>query len=300
MIDPILAPYYVDAIPPLVLIGAHSRAGRAILRAWPGPAIVQIHRGEGASIKVTNYDMVPSGAIPPGAIVINCVGTSTGSEETLTRLNCIVALGWAQAAAAADAKHFIQLSSFSVYGRTEQIGRDTPERPDTAYGRSKLTADRALLALERPALSVTVVRIPMLFGDATSKLAQLVRLTRVIGGVPAVAPPIERSMLSYDALAAAIVALARSPVRGVVHVADPTVFTYDLLRDGMTRATGHPPRRVRVPAFAIGAARRIAPSLHARLFASSRLDPSAAFAFAVPPEATLEREIERLGKASAR
>lgn len=238
--------------------------------------------------------MVPPGAIPSGSIVINCVGTPAGSERSLLRLNRDVALRWAEAAAVAGATHFIQLSSFSVYGRAEQIGSGTPELPCTAYGRSKLAADRDLLALAQPNMSISIVRIPMLFGDGASKLAQLVRLTRIMRAVPKPNPPIERSMLSYDALAAAILKLARQPVNGIVHVADATVFTYERLSERMQCRTGRAPRRIRFPATVVDIVRRAAPSLHARLLASSRLDQSAAFAFDVPPNATLEREIDRL------
>lgn len=281
----------------LVLIGARSRAGHAILRAWPGSGVTQIHRGEGHGVTVADYTDVPNGMIPPDSVVVNCVGTPTGSEAALFRLNRDVPVRWAEAAAAAGAKHFIQLSSFSVYGRAERIDRDTPEAPVTAYGRSKLAGDRALLAIDRAGMMVTSLRIPMLFGTGDDKLARLVKAVLKMGAVPLVSPPIERAMLSYDALGAAVAQSARPSASGIANIADPTAFTYELLCDRITQATGRRLRRIRIPAIAAAATRLLAPPLHTRLLASSRLAPEVALSFKMPAEASLEREIDRLARA---
>lgn len=281
----------------LVLIGARSNAGRVIERVWACGNIVRVHRGDGAGISVTDYMEVAKGVISPGAIVVNCVGTPRGSEAELLRINRDVPLRWAEAALAAGASHVIQLSSFSVYGQTETVGIDTPDAPQTAYGRSKLAADQALLEVDGKGLPVTLLRIPMLFGEGRDKLARLVRAVLKTGFVPSLSRPIERSMLSYGALGAAVAHLTQHPIRGVVNVADPTVFTYELLRDRIAHVTGRRPRKLPVPRIATAASRLVAPAIHARLFASSRLEPSAALAFNIPAEATLPETIDRIVRA---
>jgi UDP-glucose 4-epimerase len=237
---------------------------------------------------------VPEGAILPGSVVVNCVGSPTGSEQGLMRVNLEIAQRWGEAALAAGASHFIQLSSFSVYGRAERIDARTPEQPQSAYGRSKLAADRALMDLDGKGMPVTLLRIPMLFGKGRDKLSQLVSAVLKAGVVPMPSQPIERSMLSYAALGVAVVGLARRPERGVVNIADPTLFTYELLRDRVARATGRKVGRLWLPGIATAAVRSFAPNLHARLFASSKLEPSAALAFDIPADATLMATIDRL------
>ncbi len=281
-------------IPPLVLIGAHSRAGRAILRAWPGEAVTAVHRGAGDGVRVDDYAAVPPGAIPRDAFVVNCVGTPRGGEPDLLRLNRDVALRWAEAAVQGGARHFVQLSSFAVYGRAERIDAATPEAPVNLYGESKRAADRALADIGLP---VTSLRIPMLFGDGPDKLTQLVAAVRKARVGPALKPPVARSMLSYTALASAVVELARHPVSGIVPVADPTPFTYELLADVLREETGRRPLPVPVPGLVRSLVRVAAAPLHARLLASSLLDPASAWRFPIAESASLTHALRQLARA---
>ena len=287
-----------DGIPTLVLIGSQSRAGRAITRIWPG-RIVAVHRGDGPGLGLYDYAQVPEGAIPPGSVVVNCVGTPIGAGEELYRVNRDVAVRWGKAAKAAGATQFIQLSSFAVYGSVALIDAATPERPETAYGRSKLAADLDLRSCAAPGFGVTLVRIPMLFGDGPDKLTRLVDMVRMTRIVPRVVPPIERAMLGYDALASAIHALALKPVDGVVLVADPAAFSYELLRDRVHRVTARRLRSVPVPAAAAAIVRRIAPAAHARLLASSRLATEVAYRFTMPDGASLVAALDRIAAGKA-
>jgi UDP-glucose 4-epimerase len=284
---------YPDDVPPLVLIGARSRAGRAILAAWPGKQVVAVHRGDGDGVQVDDYAAVPPAVVPPDAFVVNCVGTPKGGEPELLRLNRDVALRWAQAAAQVGARHFVQLSSFAVYGWAERIDAGMPETPVNAYGRSKLAADRALADVGLP---VTSLRIPMLFGDGPDKLTQLVAAVRKARVVPALKPPIKRSMLSYAALAAAVVELARHPVIGVVPVADPAAFTYERLADVLWEETGCRPLPLPIPGVISSLVRAAAAPLHARLLASSLLDPASAWRFPIPESASLTHALRCLAR----
>lgn len=288
-----LQPYTTDDVPPLVLIGAQSRAGRAIVQAWPRDRLIPVHRGTGEGVRVDDYAVVPSGVIPADGIVVNCVGTPHGSEAELLHLNRDVALRWAEVSAQAGARHFVQLSSFAVYGRAERIDAATPEAPVNAYGRSKLAADHALTKVGLP---VTALRIPMLFGNGPDKLTQLVAAVRKARAVPVLKPPVRRSMLSYAALASAIVELTRHPVFGVVPVADPTPFTYELLADVLREESGHRPIAVPVPGPIRSLVRIAAAPLHSRLLASSLLDPVSAWRFPINEPASLPHALRQLAR----
>ncbi|WP_339345904.1 NAD-dependent epimerase/dehydratase family protein [uncultured Sphingomonas sp.] len=285
-------------IPSLVVVGARSRAGRAILSAWPGPTVA-IHRGDrnASGVAVSDYTIALPDAIPRGSVVVNCVGSPRGDAATLAHVNHEVPIAWAHAARTAGAKHFIQLSSFAVYGRVDTIDCTTSERPDTHYGRSKLAADQELLELCGHAmLGLTIARIPMLFGGGSDKLSQIASLVRRTRTVPQVRPPISRAMLGYDALAAAIVTLAHTPVEGIVLLCDPTPFSYELMATRFEHAVGKPLHRLAIPRPATSLIRTLAPQLHARLLASSHVSHSARYVFPMPPGASLTEALDRLAK----
>ena len=102
----------VDAnLPSVVVIGSASKAGRAIARQWHPCGITGIHRGNGAGVLVSDYRTIPAGAIRPGSVVVNCVGTPRGSARELREINCEVPVAWARTAAQEGASAFIQLSS---------------------------------------------------------------------------------------------------------------------------------------------------------------------------------------------
>jgi len=61
--------------------------------------------------------------------------------------------------------HFIYLSSMSVYGLTKgHITINTPENPNTHYGRSKWEAERLINGLADERFTVTILRPPMVYG----------------------------------------------------------------------------------------------------------------------------------------
>ena len=278
----------------IVLVGAASRAGKAIAEAIAHRGVIPVHRGDGPGVVVRDYAEVPRGSIPEGSTVINCVGTPRGAWGELQRINVDVALSWARAAKLAGAAHFIQLSSFSVYGRAHWIERGTPETPASDYGHAKLAADNALVQLSSPTMPITALRIPMLFGDGADKLSQIVRLTAKSAIVPQTTEPMPRSMLSYQGLARAVAALVDDPRSGAVLFADPTPFDYDLLAERISAVTGRRVSRLRVGRLASAFARKFAPSIHARLLAPSFLAPAAALECDLPESVTLIPYLDRL------
>ncbi|MBX9796723.1 NAD-dependent epimerase/dehydratase family protein [Sphingomonas sp.] len=265
-------PHQPGAGVPIVIIGATSGAGRAIHARLGDGGVVGVARQGRADVIVADYLAVRPDIIAEGAVIVNCVGTPTGDAATLDDVNRKVAVAWAAAARAAGAAHFIQLSSFSVYGRAQHVNAQTPVLPETAYGRSKLDAEQKLAALQTADFGVSLLRIPILVGgDRSDKLAQLLRLIVRLRIVPLVRPPVARAMLSYDGLAATICHLVQTRQRGVVVAADPEMFSYDLVARQAREAGLHLlhmplPRVLSLP---LG---WVAPALHDRLFASMSVD----------------------------
>ena len=258
-----------------MLVGCDSRAAVAIARRMRSERVIGIARrdGPGKRVIVADYAELPADLSLKGATIVNCVGTDRGSPETLRHLNVEVPLAWAHAAREQGARQFVQLSSFSVYGRAERVSRATQPAPQGDYGRSKLAAEQALAA-ERGALALSVLRVPILVSpSATSgapdKLAQLAALARRLHAVPQPHSRVQRSMLTYGGLAAAVdCVIADAP--SLACAADPEPFTYALLA-GAGRERGFQVLSVPVPAIASKLLSKAAPALHDRLLASSLL-----------------------------
>lgn len=263
---------------PLILVGGDSRAAAAIAARNGKRRVILVARrnGLGERISTSDYRLVPDGVPFARSIVVNCVGSDRGNPADLAALNVDVPVAWARAAAEGGANQFIQISSFSVYGLCKTIEVDTPTEPVSEYGRSKRDAEVALGALA--GIATSILRVPILVSPAGAagspdKLAQLANLAAKAHVVPAPANTVERSMISYDAMARAVQVLQSAP-RPIAIAADPQPFTYELLAE-VARSSGVAVVRAPVPAFAVRLLSRTAPSLANRLFASSALTDGA-------------------------
>lgn len=106
----------------------------------------------------------------------------------------------AQKAKNEGVKQFIFLSSMSVYGIMEGvISADTPVKPNSAYGRSKLEGEKLIENLHDASFTVAILRPPMVYGNNCrgnyTKLAALALKTPVFPKVDN-----KRSMIYIDNL----------------------------------------------------------------------------------------------------
>lgn len=136
--------------------------------------------------------------------VVHTVGLAhkreTGDGSDYFAVNRDLAVNAANAAKEQGVKQFIYLSSMSVYGlHTGRITADTPPKPASFYGKSKLAAERALLALAHDSFRVAVLRPPMVYGKGCKgNYPRLAGLITKLPFFPRV--PNERSMLYIDNL----------------------------------------------------------------------------------------------------
>jgi nucleoside-diphosphate-sugar epimerase len=108
------------------------------------------------------------------------------TEELYFRINSEGTRALAEQAAAAGAKHFVFLSScHAVAAESEvQITEKTQPNPVTAYGRSKLEAERAIRkALSNTACAWTILRPPLVYGKGNkANFGLLLKLVK--SGIP--------------------------------------------------------------------------------------------------------------------
>lgn len=117
-------------------------------------------------------------------------------------VNRDLAVETAQKAKDAGVKHFVFLSSMSIYGMVEGIiTADTKPNPNSNYGKSKWEAETQIAALCDEHFAVSVLRPPMVYGDGCKGNYQaLIKLAKIAPFCPNYTN--QRSMVSIDTLCA--------------------------------------------------------------------------------------------------
>ena len=137
------------------------------------------------------------------------------TEEVYFRINAEGTRALAEQAAAVGVKHFVFLSScHAVAAESEvQITEKTQPNPVTAYGRSKLEAERAIReALSNTACAWTILRPPLVYGKGNkANFGLLLKLVK--SGIPLPLASVRncRSFIYVENLVDVIVACLGNP-----------------------------------------------------------------------------------------
>jgi nucleoside-diphosphate-sugar epimerase len=137
--------------------------------------------------------------------------TMAASVNTFARVNADGTARLASAAVGAGIRRLILMSSALVHGAASPPGRPFSEgdepAPTTPYARSKLDAERRLMAAARGSgLQWVILRPPMVYGpQARGNFQRLVRLLRSGMPLPLGAATAPRTFIGIDNLAHAVV-----------------------------------------------------------------------------------------------
>lgn len=117
------------------------------------------------------------------------------NAELYYKVNCDLAVETAKKAKNEGVRQFVFLSSMSVYGMdTGVITKETIPNPKSNYGKSKLKAEKLIIALQSPVFSVAILRPPMVYGkNCKGNYNQLKKLSLCLPIFPRVNN--ERSMI---------------------------------------------------------------------------------------------------------
>ncbi len=146
---------------------------------------------------------------------VHALAETKPEESEYFRVNLDGTRAVLAAAVAADAARFVYFSSVKASGEggSECIDEDQPDRPQTAYGRSKLAAEEAVLAAGRQAaLHAVCLRPAMVYGPGAK--GNLTRMVQAVarGRFPPV-PEIynRRSMVHVEDVVQAALLAASAP-----------------------------------------------------------------------------------------
>ena len=147
------------------------------------------------------------------------VGYRDEMQAEYMKINRDLTLDIAKAAKAAGVKQFIFLSSIIIYGpaskagETRYIGADTPPAPENAYGESKLLAENGLRELADENFTVTILRLPMVYGEGCrGNYALLKKYAKLLPVFPALCG--YRSAISVETLAKELCGYADAGIGG--------------------------------------------------------------------------------------
>jgi UDP-glucose 4-epimerase len=287
---------------PVLLLGANSRlagvfahekgsafALRKVARIAPGEREENAFYGDYRCLELPLFEGCRA--------VINFTGVASGPLE---EVNVGISIAAARVARAAGVPHFVQISSLSVYGGAEHIGLNTTENPKSAYGASKLCADRELAAFATDDFGVTILRVPVLYGAHSSgKIGALARFMVRTGFFPAPRPLPRRSVLHVVNAVEALAHVVETRPLGIRLAADHDPFDLVALAAAVGAAHGRAVRLIEVPSFAFQPAAYFTPVLYNSLFRSSLIEPNDSLTKEISLPVTLEiglnALVERLG-----
>jgi nucleoside-diphosphate-sugar epimerase len=274
-----------DAIHDRILInGANGILGRTILEQKGNENFLAGARrnvsGPHQTIAIDSAGTVTPSLLTGVKAIVNCAGRVLGSPNELHASNVIHPVNLAKTAKASGIKTFVQVSSFSVFGRQELIDEQSPLNPATEYGKSKLEAERELLKLQSTEFQVICARLPFMFGVANpSLMGKLIHILHKSPIFPVTPQIVQRSMLTYTDAAALLVRLAQTNgLSGRINLADPEVFTVTKLLELMHKKQIKAARTVYIPGALAKLVKTVVPSIGERLFVGSFLSESANWA----------------------
>lgn len=172
--------------------------------------LMSVHDDDWKSTSFKQYDTV----IHTAALVHESIKNAT--TEQFDKANYQLTLALAEKAKKEGVKHFIFLSTMSVYGlNTGHITASTSLNPNTPYGQSKAKAEDALNTLSSEEFIVTIIRPPMVYGpNCKGNFKTLYKIANIAPIFPKVNN--KRSAIFIDNLSAFIKVVIDNKIEGTL------------------------------------------------------------------------------------
>lgn len=188
---------------------------------------------------------------PSGDVLLHCAGIAHAAcpdaslVHTVNHELVVQTVQWAQAK---EYKHFVFLSTALVWDDTlEQIDTtNNNPQPNTEYGRAKLAAEHDILNLANGSFTVSVVRLPLMYGPGVKgNLARLIDAVARWPVCPLGSRTALRSVTGVATLNRFVEHLVRYPQTGIYTLVEtPQLSTLEMVQ---LIGAALPSRRMIVP-----------------------------------------------------
>jgi UDP-glucose 4-epimerase len=252
-----------------------------------GPRVVRACQAAGYAVRTFSFDAPAADVLPVGvdvrigdvcdgqavrsavagadvvvhlAALLHQAENMAGLDHRYERVNVGGTENVVRAAVVENVGRLVFLSTIAVYGPSagRLIDERTPPRPDTAYGWTKLAAERAVLSAAVGGQRIgTVLRAAAAYGSRVKGNYRRLALAIAHGRYVPVGRCLNRRTIVHDRdLADAVVLAAEHPAAAgsLFNVTDGQVHTLAEIVAAIHRAAGRKPRRLYVPLAAARAA----------------------------------------------
>ena len=145
------------------------------------------------------------------------VHNKKAKKELYYKVNVAMTKRLAEKAQNNGVKHFVFFSTMSVFGMEEgEINENTALVPLNDYGKSKLEAEKILLAMQSDDFKITILRPPIVYGkNCPGNYALLSKLVKLSPVFPLVDN--RHSMIYIENLCACVYKIVSENITGIIH-----------------------------------------------------------------------------------
>jgi len=174
----------------------------------------------------------------------------------------------------AGVSHFLQMSTIAVYGNQEYISPNTPEYPDTFYGKSKLNADLELLKLRDDQFNITIIRPPMVYGGglAPGNMLRLIKLVNKNIPLPFKGIKNQRDFININNLTQCLHIIIGENLTGIILVKDNQPVSTEYLIKTISRRLKKRERLFKLNNLFLIIINFFATNIYVKLFGSLRIE----------------------------
>ena len=198
-------------------------------------------------------------------------------EEQYFKINTELTFNFAKIAKARGVRHFVFISTAKVFGEGTKIGKPFNEKsecvPHDAYSKSKLKAEQMLETLSDEYFTVSIVRIPLVYGAGVKgNLQSLISLVRKFPIIPLGGINNKRSMVYVGTLIDMLTQIINKKCGGVFIACDNTALSTSEILKLISNAVDKKIIVLTMPSFVRSILYQFKPAIVDRLYGSFELD----------------------------
>ena len=194
-------------------------------------------------------------------------------DQEYFKINKDLAIKTAKEAKKAGVKHFIFMSTLSVYGEFPKNVAYLDEfslcKPINVYGKSKLEAEYGLKKLNDSYFCVSIIRTPIVYGeDVKANMQSLIKLVRKLPILPLGNIHNKRSFTAVENLTRYFDLIIEKRISGIFIASDPKPISTTELLNLISKGLGKKVLLIEVPKLVLKLIYKLKPKLMDRLFGS--------------------------------